>query len=70
MWIYNESGYLMYVDLRQVETCRFCGCKFHRNIEFQSCDGEISNDECPNCGFVHNTSTVFRFQNRKVAAIS
>ena len=69
MWVMNESGYLIYLNVRPLENCKFCGNQFERTVDFMSHTNEISNDACPHCGHVHNTSSVFRFNNRKVVTV-
>lgn len=69
MWVMNESGYLIYLNVRPVENCKFCGNTFERNVDFMPYSDLISEDICPHCGHVHDTSSVFRFNNRKVVTV-
>lgn len=69
MWIYDESGYLIFVSISQNETCRHCGCEYVRHIEACSHSSKVKYDQCPECEHVNNMSTELIFENRKVMAI-
>lgn len=63
MWLYDESGYLRYVKLSPVDTCRSCRKKFVRKVEVVSFSNKMHEDRCPHCGYVKGVSESIVFTN-------
>jgi len=63
MWFYDESGYLQYVKLSEIETCKNCRQKFMRKIEAIPFSSIHYEDKCPHCGYIKGVSNSIVFIN-------
>ena len=66
MWLYNESGYLVFVNLADQPICKMCNTSYKRSVEFCRYTNREFNDACPNCGHVYGSSNSMIFTNTDV----
>lgn len=63
LWTYNDSGYLVSVDMPEKNTCRLCGTKYRRRVRDSKPWQSETPDACPKCGHVFQTISGIAFEN-------
>lgn len=66
LWTYNDSGYLVSVDMPERGRCPMCGTEYSRSIEDRKPWQTDGPDACPRCGHVLHIVEGAAFRNAAV----